>query len=71
MTRAHSARTGATHELVPPHPYWCDDCGGKAPFRIRACEIEHAKGCPRFGEDADAVFWAAFDYVRATGKAIP
>jgi hypothetical protein len=54
----------------PNHPYWCDDCGGKAPFTIPGCEIDHDKGCPRENEDAMAVFRAAAEYCKTTGKAI-
>lgn len=56
---------------VPPHPYWCDECGGKAPFALRECPIEHKEDCPRFGEDANAVWLAAYEYVRDTGRSIP
>jgi hypothetical protein len=55
---------------APPHPYWCDDCDGKAAFTIRGCPIEHESDCPRHGEDAEAVYQAAVAYVKATGKAI-
>lgn len=54
----------------PPHPYWCDDCGGKAPFTIPGCPIEHSSDCPRHGEDAMEVYKAAVESVRRTGKAI-
>lgn len=55
----------------PPHPYWCDECGRKAPFTMRGCEIEHEEGCPRFGEDGYAVWLSAYEYVKRTGKSIP
>jgi hypothetical protein len=56
---------------MPSHPFWCDDCGGKAPFTIKGFEIDHDPECPRHGEDAEAVFDAAWEFVRVTGKAIP
>ena len=58
-------------EDPPPHPYYCDDCDGRAPFTIPGCEIAHALRCPRHGEDAMAVFERAKAYCRRTGKAIP
>ena len=56
---------------VPFHPYWCDECGGKAPFKILSCEIDHVYGCSRFGEDSRKIWLAAYEYVRDTGKSIP
>ena len=38
------------------HPFYCDDCGNKAPFTIAGCPIEHDADCPRFGEDAMQVY---------------
>jgi hypothetical protein len=55
----------------PPHPYFCDECGGRAPFKIAGCPVEHALSCPRHGEDPMAVFERAKAYCRETGKAIP
>lgn len=52
------------------HPYWCDDCGRKAPFTIPGCPIDHEKDCPRFGEDAMQIYREAVDHVRVTGEAI-
>lgn len=55
----------------PYHPYWCDECGHKAPFTIPGCPIEHSKECPREGEDAMRVYNEAKQYVQATGEPIP
>jgi hypothetical protein len=55
----------------PPHPYWCDHCGQNAGFRIPGCEIDHAKGCPRKGENAMKVYQRAVAWCKATGKSIP
>lgn len=57
--------------IRPPHPYWCDECDGKAPFTIPACPIEHSEDCSRFGEDARQVYAVAVEYVKVTGKSIP
>lgn len=56
---------------VPAHPYWCDECGAKSPFKMRGCEIDHEEGCSRFGEDGYAVWLAAYEYVKTTGWSIP
>lgn len=53
------------------HPYWCDDCGGRAPLTIPGCPIDHLSDCPRFGEDPMVVYKAAVTYVKATGEVIP
>lgn len=56
---------------APVHPYWCDDCGKSAPFKIRGCGIPHMGDCPRSGEDPERVYQEAVDYCRATGETIP
>jgi len=56
---------------VPPHPYWCDDCGQHAPFRMPFCPIPHVEGCTREGEDAMDIYYQALAYVQATGQEIP
>jgi hypothetical protein len=55
---------------IPPHPYFCDDCGGRAPFTIPGCPIAHARLCPRHAEDPMAVYERAKAYCQRTGKAI-
>lgn len=55
----------------PPHPYWCDDCGAKAPFTIPGWPIDHTEDCSRFGEDARQVYLDAVEYVTTTGESIP
>ena len=54
----------------PPHPYWCDECGQKAPFTIPETPVEHQEWCSRYGEDAVKVFADARDWCIATGKSI-
>lgn len=56
---------------MPPHPFWCDDCGAKAGFCIQGCPIDHAEDCRRAGEDLMAVYDAAAEWCRATGGLIP
>ncbi len=58
---------------IPPavHPFWCDDCGRKAPFTIRGCEIPHESDCSRAHEDAERVYVAAVEWCKRTGEAIP
>jgi hypothetical protein len=58
-------------EQSPVHPFWCDECGGKAAFTIQGCPIQHAAACPRRGEDPMTVFARAKAYCQRTGKAIP
>jgi hypothetical protein len=53
------------------HPYWCDSCGGSAPFTIPGCPVEHATDCERHGEDPMTVWKAAVDYCLKTGRGIP
>lgn len=57
--------------IMPPHPFWCDYCGQKAPFTIRGCEVPHADDCPRRNENAEAIYQAAVDWCRETGETIP
>ena len=52
------------------HPYWCDECHGKAAFTIPGCDIDHTEECSRAGEDAMAVYRAAVDYCTKTGESI-
>lgn len=61
----------ATRADRPPHPFWCDACGAKAPFAMRGCAIEHLKGCERRGENPEVVYQRAADWCRKTGEAIP
>lgn len=53
------------------HPYWCDSCGEKSPFTIPGSPVEHEADCERHGEDPVAVYRAAVEYCRKTGKGIP
>ncbi len=55
---------------APPHPYWCDDCGQKAPFTIPGCPIEHSRDCERYNEKPMSVYEKAVNYCRTTGKPI-
>jgi hypothetical protein len=55
----------------PPHPFWCDDCGERAGFRIKGCPIPHRADCPRHGEEAEQVFNNAVAWCRVTGGTIP
>ena len=55
---------------VPPHPYYCHECGKHAPFQEAFCAITHSPGCPRAGEDAIEVYYRALAYVQDVGEAI-
>lgn len=55
---------------IPAHPYFCDECGAKAGFRIPGCPIKHDHECSRFGEEAMKVYFAAMKWCRETGKVI-
>lgn len=57
-------------EETPVHPFWCDDCGGKAGFTIPGCPVDHAPDCPRFGEDPMQVYVTAVKFCRETGEVI-
>ena len=50
----------------PAHPYWCDDCAGKAPFSIMGCPIKHEEGCVRENKDAMEVYEKAKAWCLAT-----
>lgn len=62
---------GSALPARPVHPFWCDDCGAKAPFTINGCGIPHPVDCSRHGEDAISVFQAAVEWCKATGRSIP
>jgi uncharacterized protein YlaI len=55
----------------PPHPFWCDDCGARAGFKIPGAPIPHFSGCPREDEDPEAAHDAAVAWCLETGGAIP
>jgi hypothetical protein len=58
--------------LDPPHhPFWCDECGQKAPFTINGCGIPHDLACSRHGENPTETWKRAVDWCRATGESIP
>lgn len=59
------------NEPPPFHPFWCDDCGGKAAFTIRGCPVVHDEDCPRFGENPDEVYERARAWCLKTGGVIP
>jgi hypothetical protein len=64
-------RTTGSAQPRPVHPFWCDECGAKAPFTIKGCDIPHDSDCHRRGEDAMGVWEAAVDWCKATGESIP
>lgn len=55
----------------PVHPFWCDECGQKAPFTITGCGIAHRAECSRHDEDPYEVFDAAVEWCKKTGDSIP
>lgn len=59
----------------PRHPFWCDECGGKAPFRIKGCTIDHRPDCQFYGEtsrQAERLHEAAVAWLRQhPGEKIP
>lgn len=68
MSRDASTPDDATR---PVHPFWCDRCWQRAVFRLRGCPIPHEEDCDRYGEDAEAVYAAAWHWCKRTGKGIP
>jgi hypothetical protein len=55
----------------PPHPFWCDGCGERSPFKIKGSRIPHDEYCDRFGEDAVVAWEKAAEWCRRTGGGIP
>lgn len=60
-----------TTDPMPPHPFFCDHCDGKAAFKIKGTPIVHDTDCPRYLEDAWAVYDAAKAWCKKTGGTIP
>lgn len=53
------------------HPFWCDECGAKAPFTIPGWPIEHESWCSFKDEDPEERWEKAKEYCLRTGKTIP
>lgn len=67
--------TAPALEQRPRHPFWCDECGGKAPFTIKGSPIRHHRDCPHHGEtytDAERLYEEAKAWcLRNPGRSIP
>lgn len=70
-----SAPSPSPLEQMPRHPFWCDECGGKAPFTIKGSRIDHDRSCPLYGEterQAEERYERAVAWLRRNpGKVIP